>query len=243
MWGGDQLRTWRILCVMTAMPSTQERNSCQILSRQSSDKNVSQHLLLRPPLLWACTPAPAQRAWWPPSRAMLSAACVFIETPLWKQPPRSLRRKLTMSSHLSASSRVAPAAFPPHDRPQTPDTGLAATRHVCIISDIVSLTLFLAVRGARRQALLSPLLLSPLYLRAVPSGAEPPALVSSASLTGPLLSSPTTSLSHTQHRQAGARSGAPGRAHALCAHCSAAADVWWPQGRKHCSKLLSKYIR
>lgn len=32
------------------------------------------------------------------------------------------------------------------------------------------------------------------------------------------------------HTQAGARSSTRRRAHAHCAHCSAAADVWWPKG-------------
>lgn len=57
----------------------------------------------------------------------------------------------------------------------------------------------------------------------------------------PVLSSlsPTSSptYKHT-HTQAGARSSTRRRAHAHCAHCSAAADVWWPKGSEPFQKTV-----
>ena len=84
------------------------------------------------------------------------------------------------------------------------------------------------------------------------SAPEPLALASSAApLAGPLLShqftdthARTHSRTHTgREREAGARSITPGRAHAHCAHCSAAAAVRWPPGAEPSSELWSKQAR
>lgn len=127
-----------------------------------------------------------------------------------------------------------PPLLPP---PQTPDTELEATRHVFfIMNGIVSLTLYLLLRGAKNTKLALPspltgdvaLTLGCLFTCSSRPAQKPHALVSSASVTGPSLLSHQFTDTLTYTEGAGARSGAPGRAHALCAHCSAAADVWWP---------------
>lgn len=62
------------------------------------------------------------------------------------------------------------------------------------------------------------------------------------SATGPLLSLslPPVHRHTNTHTQAGARSSTRRRAHAHCAHCSAAADVWWPKGSEPFQKTVIK---
>lgn len=187
-----------------------------------------------------------------------TSRCIFRDHTFKKNNNVSLRTSSKEDSVLSLSNTgVGCCKTLPMCRVISPYKLLTenwkATRHVFMMNAIIfahllssldTRSLFLYLQSPATRAM--PSAAAPaaaaagVYLRGVPLSDEPLALVSSASVTGPLLFHQFTNIhmhTHThKHTQAGARSITPGRAHDHCAHCSAAADVWWPQGTEPSSQ-------
>ncbi len=166
---------------------------------------------------------------------------VFLETQLWKTAPESssCKEDSALVGSLTASNSTRCSSL---HKLLTENCKLHDTCLLWIVSFWLTLSPPSAVRNTKPVLCLQ----SPRD-RAIPSAvfiyvesrSAPSLLHLSPLLQSLVLSSPTSSPTHTHtHTRAGARSITPGRAHAHCAHCSAAADVWWPQGTEPFEQIV-----